>query len=57
MAKINLYFILFKLSLGAIFKEEDMYLVISEIMVKFSMKYGNVFSTSDNEGSINIFFF
>ncbi len=31
-----------------VFKEEDKYRVISEVMVKFSMKYGNVFSTSDN---------
>ncbi len=29
-----------------IFKEEDKYRVISEIMVRFCMKYGNVFSTS-----------
>jgi len=31
-----------------IFKEEDKYHVISEVIVKFSMKYGNVFSSSDN---------
>ena len=31
-----------------IFKEEDKYRVISEMMARFSLKYGNVFSTSDN---------
>ena len=38
-----------------VFKEEEMYRVISEVMVKFPMKYGNVFSTSDNlEGVMGI---
>ncbi len=32
----------------AIFKEIDKYIVISEMVAKFSLKYGNVFSTSDN---------
>ena len=31
-----------------VFKEEKIYRALSETMVKFSMKYGNIFSTSDN---------
>jgi len=31
-----------------VFKDEDKYRAVSELMVKFAMKYGNVFSTSDN---------
>ncbi len=32
----------------AIFKDEDKYRAVSELIVRFSMKYGNVFSTSVN---------
>ncbi len=31
-----------------VFKKEDKYRVVSEIAVRFGVKYGNVFSTSDN---------
>ena len=31
-----------------IFKTEDKYRIISEMMLRFPLKYGNVFSTSDN---------